>query len=202
MEKNEQKYVAIAYELYVDNEKGNRELVESVPADHPYQFITGMGLTLDAFEAKIAAMPKGEKFEFALEPDEAYGKYEKERVKELDKSIFSVDGHFDSEYIYPGNVIPLVNSDGNRFDGLIMEVKDKTVVVDLNHQLAGKKLHFKGTIVESREATNEEIEGVINRLNGGGCCCDDDCCGGCHDEEHHHDGGCCHDHEGKGCGCH
>lgn len=186
MEQTTHKYVTVAYKLYTDNEKGIHELVEEAPAEHPFQFITGMGVTLDSFEEKIAPLAEGDAFDFTLASDEAYGPYEQEHVLELDKSIFSPNGHFDKEQVYPGAVLPLVNADGNRFDGLVLEVKDKTVVIDLNHPLAGKNLHFKGSVVTMREATNEEIEGMANLMSGEGCCC-----------------GCDHDHEGHddGCGC-
>lgn len=206
MEQTSHKYVTVAYELFSDNDKGIHTLVEKAPAEHPFQFITGMGLTLDAFEAQIAPLAAGDPFDFTLSVDEAYGPYVQEHVIDLDKEMFCINGRFDKDTIYPGNVIPLVNADGNRFQGLILEVKEDKVVVDLNHPLAGKALHFRGNVVTSRDATAEEIQGLINRMSGEGCSCGcggdcgGDCgCGeehgegcGCHgDHEHHHDGGCC-----------
>ena len=212
MEQTPHKYVTVAYELYTDNEKGIHELVEKAPAEHPFQFITGMGVALDAFEAKINELKAGEAFDFVLKVDDAYGPYEEEHVLELDKQIFSVNGHFDKEMVYPGAVLPLVNSDGNRFQGLVLEVKDNTVVVDLNHPLAGKDLHFKGEVVVMRDATDDEIKGLINMMSGEGCGCgcedcggegEGGCCGG-HVEGHGHghgEGGCCGGHgEGHGHG--
>ena len=49
MEKQAHKYVTVAYELYADNDKGIHELIEKAPVEHPFQFITNMGETLDAF---------------------------------------------------------------------------------------------------------------------------------------------------------
>ena len=204
METNtENKYITVAYELYSDNEKGIHELIESAPVEHPFQFISGMGVALDAFEQRIAALQQGEAFDFTLTVDEAYGPYVQEHVIDLDKQIFCIDGRFDKETIKPGNVIPLVNADGNRFQGLILDVKDDKVTVDLNHPLAGKALHFKGTVVTSREATKEEIQGLINMMSGGGCSCGcDDCGGGCHHGDHEEGCGCGHRHEDGHCGHH
>lgn len=217
MEQISHKYVTVAYELYVDNEQGVHEMVEKAPVEHPYQFISGMGVTLERFEEQILSHSVGESFDFVLTEEEAYGAYEEEHVLELEKEKFSVNGHFDRDMIYPGAVLPLVNTDGNRFQGLVLEVKDQTVVIDLNHPLAGKALHFKGTVVTLRDATNEEIQGFINMLSGEGCGCGcDDCGGDCggsdcgcghhgHGEEHAE--GCCghhHEHEGghgDGCCC-
>lgn len=200
MDTTPNKYITVAYELYTDYD-GQRELVEKAPAEHPFQFISDMGTTLDAFEAQIKPLQKGDKFNFTLSVEEAYGEYEQERVLELSKDMFKINGHFDKEHIYPGSIVPLMNAEGARFNGTIVDVQENTVTVDLNHPLAGKALNFIGEVTESREATKDEIQGMLNMLSGeggcgcgscGGCGCDDDddCCGG------HHEGGC-------GCGhCH
>ncbi len=214
MEQQLHKYITVAYELFSDNDKGIHVIIEKAPAEHPFQFISGMGVTLDAFEEKIAPLGVGESFDFTLSVDEAYGPYVEEHVVTLDKQVFCIDGRFDKTAIYPGAVIPLVNADGNRFQGIVLEVKETEVVVDLNHPLAGKALHFRGSVVTSRPATDEEIQGLINMMSGEGCGCGcDDCGGGCHGggEGHHHgEGGCCGGHghgkgEGSCCGgghCH
>lgn len=193
METVENKYMAVSYELYTTNADGVTELVEKAPADHPFQFVSGMGFTLDAFEARVAGLSPGEHFDFVLPKDEAYGDYLEERVLHLDRGMFSVNGHFDKENIYPGNVITLLDEAGNRLQALVMEVGEKEVTLDQNHPLAGCELHFKGTVIETRLATNAEIQAFVNHMSGEGCCCGGDCCGhgGSHAEGHHH-GGCCH----------
>lgn len=209
------KYVTVAYELYTDNDKGIHELVEKAPIEHPFQFISGLGIALDSFESKIRALTEGEAFDFVLKVDEAYGPYEQDHVIELPKETFAINGRFDKDMVYPGAVLPLVNADGMRFQGLVLELKDNTVIIDLNHPLAGKDLHFKGQVVTMRDATNEEIQALINHE---GCNCGGDCEGGCeggcggHHHEHgegccgkheHGEGECCGKHEhGEGCGCH
>lgn len=204
------KYVTVAYELYTDNDKGIHELVEKAPIEHPFQFISGLGIALDSFENKILALAEGEAFDFVLKVDEAYGPYEQDHVIELPKETFAINGRFDKDMVYPGAVLPLVNADGMRFQGLVLELKDNTVIIDLNHPLAGKDLHFKGQVVTMRDATNEEIQALINHE---GCNCGGDCEGGC-SGHHHGEGECCGKHEhgkgeccgkhehGDGCGCH
>ena len=102
MEQTPHKYVAVAYELYTDNEKGIHELVEKAPTEHPFQFISGMGVALDTFEEKMLALNEGDAFDFVLKQEEAYGPYEEERVLELPKETFSVNGKFDKDMVYPG----------------------------------------------------------------------------------------------------
>lgn len=197
MEHQPNLYIAVAYKLYTDN-NGKTELVEEATAEKPFQFISGFGITLDAFEQKVLPLEKGTNFDFELTKDDAYGDIEQERILDLDRNIFTINGHFDHEHIYKDAIVPLQNEDGNHFYGRVLSVTDDKVKMDLNHPLAGKTLHFVGQVTERREATKDEIQGMINRLSGEGCgcgChdCGDDCdCGG----DHHHDGGC-------GCGhCH
>lgn len=200
MENNLNKYFAVAYKLYtVDN--GVSELVEEATDKEPFQFISGYGITLDAFEKEIAGLETGATFDFTLQKDDAYGDYEQEHVIDLDRNIFCINGHFDHENIYKDAIVPLQNDDGNRFFAKVLNVDENKVTVDLNHPLAGKTLNFKGHVVEAREATNEEIQGLLNRLNGDGCCCgehEDGCCG---HHDHEHEGGCCGHHHGNGEGC-
>ena len=194
------KYITVAYSLYTDNAEGVHELVEQAPVEHPFQFITELGVALEAFEAKLKDLNAGDEFDFTLSVDEAYGPYEQEHVIELPKSTFMLNGRFQKDVIFEGAVIPLVNADGNRFQGLVLEVKDEVVIIDLNHPLAGKELHFKGSVVTSREATDAEVTSLIKMMSGEGGCgcgcgCEGDCEGGCSSE------GCgCGDHD-LGCGC-
>ncbi len=50
------------------------------------------------------------------------------------------------------------NNEGNKFNGVIMEVKEEAVVMDFNHPLAGDDLFFSGHIMEVRDASKEEID--------------------------------------------
>ena len=188
METAENKYITVAYKLYT-TEDGKRDLVEETAAEHPFQFISGLGTTLEAFESQIVNLHKGDKFEFTIPFAEAYGEYDEEHVIDLPKQIFEVDGKFDNERIVAGNVVPLMTSEGQRINGTVQEIKADVVVMDMNHPLAGCDLNFVGEVIESRPATNEELAEIARMMSGGGCSCGCDSCGdGCGD----------HDHEGCG----
>lgn len=182
----ENNYICVAYKLYVPMHDGKTEMVEEATAEHPFQIVSGMGLALDAFETHIVPLQKGEAFDFTLSIDEAYGPYVEEGVQSVPRSIFEIDGKLDSRYIYEGAVVPLMNNDGERFNGTITQISDKEITVDLNHPFAGKTLHFVGHVTENRPATNEEIQKTAQMMSGGcsGCsgkCGEGDCggCGGC-----------------------
>ena len=197
MENKTNKLIAAHYQLFTINDNGERVLAEETTQEQPFVFITGFGAALDALEEQLENLERGAKFDFELDKDKAFGEYEPKRVIDLNKEMFIVDGHFDSKNIFKGAQIPLKNEDGNFFIGTVLEIGDAMVKVDLNHPLAGKKLNFKGYIIENREATNDEIKTMLSHMNGGGCGGD---CSGCesgcgHHEQNsgcgHHKGGCC-----------
>ena len=195
MEKAENKYITVAYKLYTV-EDGEKEFTEEAPAAHPFQFISGLGMTLEAFESQLNTLNQGDKFDFTLTPEEAYGDYNEEHVIDLPKEIFLIDGKFDNEHVVEGAVVPLMTNDGQRINGSVVEVKEDVVVMDMNHPLAGCSLNFVGEVITNREATSAEITEAIQMMSGGcggscgGCgggCADGDCGDSCGCE-----GGCCH----------
>lgn len=68
METAENKYITVAYKLYT-MEDGEKELFEEAKAEHPFQFISGLGTTLEDFENQITSLAKGDKFDFTIPAD-------------------------------------------------------------------------------------------------------------------------------------
>ena len=179
---NKNKYIAVMYRLYIDGSEGKPELVEATAEGDPFIFVSALGMTLDAFEAQIVPLKVGEKFDFTLAPNDAYGEYDEAGKHALPRNVFEINGKLDSRYIYPGAVVPLNTADGARFNGTIVEIGEETITVDLNHPLAGKSLNFIGEVKETREATNDEVRDALNQITGcgGGCGgCGGGSCDGC-----------------------
>ena len=192
---SDNKYISVTYKLYT-TDNGKTTMAEHAPEDKPFVFISGFGITLPDFEKEIVNLNEGDEFDFTLSKEQAYGEFVEERVIDLDRSIFMINGHFDHDNIYEDAYVELQNADGNLFMAHVLEIGEEKVKMDLNHPLAGKALNFKGKVLESRPATNEEIQGVINHMNGE---CNCESCSGC--GHHHEEGGCGHHHEEGGCGC-
>jgi FKBP-type peptidyl-prolyl cis-trans isomerase SlyD len=193
MENQQNKYISVSYQLYSIADNGEKHLEEETQQGRPFQFISGFGVSLDGFEKQVVNLQQGDKFDFTLSPAEAFGDYDKEGVHKLQRDVFSINGHFDHENIFPGAVITLMDADEKRFMARVTNVEEDGVTVDTNHPLAGQTLQFSGVVLENRDATNDEIQHMLNHLSGEGCGCGcDDCGGGC--GEHHHD-------HKEGCGC-
>ena len=191
METVENKYITLAYKLYTI-ENGEKEFTEEAPAEHPFQFISGLGLTLESFENQVKDLNKGDKFDFTIKAEEAYGEYDEEHVIDLPKNIFEIEGKFDSERVTEGSIVPLMTGDGQRVNASVVEIKPDVVVVDLNHPLAGADLIFEGEVIESRPATNEEIQELVKMMSGEGCGCGCDSCGSDCGDDCGCEGGHCH----------
>ena len=150
------KVVTLVYQLRVDDING--DVIETVEKDKPFVFLYGAGLMLPKFEEHLTDLKTGDDFEFTLVSEDAYGLASEEAVMDLPTNIFEVDGKLEEGLLTEGNVVPMQNNEGQKFNGVIVEVKDDTVTMDFNHPLAGDNLHFKGNIIEVREATKEEID--------------------------------------------
>ncbi|MDR1918926.1 MAG: FKBP-type peptidyl-prolyl cis-trans isomerase [Tannerellaceae bacterium] len=169
------KFVSVTYDLNV-GEGDERELMEKATREAPLSFIFGTGMMLPAFEEELSGLREGDKFKFTVFPADGYGEYNEEHLMELPKSIFEIDGQFDAKMVKEGNIVPMVDSNGNRLNGSVMEVKEEIVLMDFNHPLAGETLHFTGEVIDVHDPTESELAA----LTASGCGCGDDTCESCH----------------------
>ena len=193
--------VEFCYDLEVDG-----QIVDKTTKERPLDYIHGTGGLLPKLEAHVEGMEPGDKFDVTLSPADGYGDVNPDLVIDLPKAAFEVNGEVREDLLVPGNTIPMMNSMGGVIPGVVLEVSEDSVKMDLNHQMAGKTLHFTGEILTVREATEKELtEGLHGEFVhtcgcGGGCHghdggCGGSCEGGCHE------GGCGGHGEGHDCGC-
>ena len=190
------KVVEFSYELEVDG-----QVVDRTTKERPVDYIHGTGSLLPKLEAHIEGMEPGATFDVTLSPADGYGEVDPSRIIDLPKAAFEVNGEVREDLLVPGNTIPMMNSMGGVIPGVVLEVSEDSVKMDLNHQMAGKTLHFTGEVLSVREATEKELtEGLhgefVHSCGCGGCHGGSDC-GGCEG------GHCGEEHDGDcGCGCH
>ncbi|MGV8096655.1 MAG: peptidylprolyl isomerase [Mangrovibacterium sp.] len=189
------KMVSLTYDLRIEGTDG--ELIEQATVERPLTFIYGTGMMLPKFESLLEGLEAGKSFEVNLSCEEAYGELDENAIVDLPKDIFIIDGKFDEDIIKIGNTVPMMSTNGQRMNGLVLEITDDTVKMDFNHPLAGEDLFFRGEILEVRDASDEEIAATMGGCGcGGGCDCKD---------SGHDEGEACgcesHSHAGSGCGC-
>ena len=76
-----------------------------------------------------------------MRPAEAYGEHRDDLVKPYPVTSFS-------EKVNKGDLVNLVREDGREQVARAVLVADDAILVDFNHPLAGKTLHFKITLKE------------------------------------------------------
>ena len=177
------KYVELVYDVAVV-EAGEEVVKYRYSDEEPDAFIYGYDRgMIDEFLEKISGLEEGDKLDFYLS-ETAFGDIDPQMIILLGKDIFTVEGKFDSENIYPGAEVPMRRSDGITMYGMVKDVNKDGVVMDFNHPFAGKRAHYTGVVQTVRKATEEEIEAATPKGGCGGCggCggnCDSGSCGGC-----------------------
>lgn len=145
--------VSLTYDLYTNQPDGTEGLVESTTAERPLTFLYGVGQMLPKFEEHLSSLSAGDTYEFRLTAEDAYGEYDEEAVANLPIDMFN-----GTELPEVGSILPLQDNEGHHFQGQVVSITEDSVLVDMNHPMAGHPLHFKGTILTVRPATAEELD--------------------------------------------
>ena len=102
------KMVEIAYKIFLVDSEGDT-LVYEFTADKPDRFVFGHELgMLESFTSHLEGLKSGDEFDFILSPIEAFGERNPDLVQVLDKSLFVIDGEFDSDRVFEGAFVPMM----------------------------------------------------------------------------------------------
>jgi FKBP-type peptidyl-prolyl cis-trans isomerase SlyD len=149
--------VSLHYKLTENNADG--ELIEETFGADPLQFIFGIGMMIPAFEENLETLSSGHTFSFTLAPENAYGIFEEEAVVEIPIENFrDENGEVDREKLSIGSPLQMMDQSGRSYRGIVLEPKIDSIIVDFNHPMAGRTLHFSGEVLAVREATTSELE--------------------------------------------
>ena len=125
--------IGLEYTLTVE---GN--VVDTTEGRGPFHYIQGRGQLIPGLERELTGLHVADTKEVAIKPEDAYGPVDPAAFVEVPKEQLPKD-------MTPtvGMILRGVNPDGKNFRAKINEIKDTTVVLDLNHPLAGKTLNFQ-----------------------------------------------------------
>ncbi len=136
------KQVSIEYRLRLDD--GTE--VSSNVGKEPYTYVQGTLQIVPGVERELEGMNAGEDKSFVVEPEEGFGERSEEAFQEVNKSVVPkesrrVDAQLEGQ-----------DEQGGVFVARVAELKDDTVVLDLNHPLAGETLHFDVKVLDVKDA--------------------------------------------------
>ncbi len=140
--------VSMDYTLQVDG-----EVVDSSEGREPLEFLQGAGNIIPGLEQELYGMAVGESKKVVIQPDEGYGIIDPDAFVEVPRDQFPTNIPMEV-----GTEITVTDQDNNPMNARIDSLDDDNVILDFNHPLAGKELHFDVKIVGLRDATDEENE--------------------------------------------
>jgi FKBP-type peptidyl-prolyl cis-trans isomerase 2 len=129
----------------------NGELCYTNDKDNLIEVIVGDGKFFPAIEKALQEMQEGESKTLILQPEEAFGPHLDDLVVEVPKTAFNPDVK-----LTVGSRIRIDAPTGKSFTGTIVNVKDETFTLDLNHYLAGKRLVVTITVVSIAEEITKQ----------------------------------------------
>lgn len=157
MQINKDKVVSVHYTLMVEQD-GQETIADQSKEGNPLLFLFGAGMLLPDFESNLLGKSKDDTFDFVISPENGYGISDPQQIVRIPIDAFKNEqGEVDRTMLQVGNVLPMMDQNGQHFNGIVAEVGIDYIVMDFNHPLADKELHFTGHVVEVREATEEEI---------------------------------------------
>lgn len=124
----------VELEYTVTDNDGND--VGSNRGREPLSFIQGRQEIIPGLEKALYGMRVGEEKKVTVEPAEAYGEVNPDAVKEVPKE------QFPDETLTVGMDVVILDENGERRTVRIKGIREETVILDLNHPLAGKTLVF------------------------------------------------------------
>lgn len=133
---------------------------------HRIEYLHGYHNIVPGLEKALEGAKAGERRSVVLEPAEAYGERDADRL--IAMPIESVPCHSE---LKPGIQVTAKTGRGP-VRLTVVEVNNDTVVFDANHPLAGKRLHFDVEVVDIRTATGRELrQGYPGSDRGTSVCC-------------------------------
>lgn len=156
----------VTFEYTLRDEAG--ETIDSSEGGEPMCYLHGNEQLVPGLERALEGQSTGFSGKISVAPADGYGEHHKEMVLTVPRSEFE----FEPE---EGQQIGAYDEHGREVPFLVTSVSQSEVVLDGNHPLAGKTLHFDVKVVEVRPATEEELQHGHGHAHGG--------CSGCGEEE-------------------
>ena len=131
------KKVQFHYTLTVDE-----QVVQTSEGQQPLFYTHGSGEIIPGLASELEGMNAGEEKSVVVSAESAYGKVNPDAFKELPKS--SLPDGLDPE---KDMMLQAHSPEGKEILVRISDVKEESIIIDLNHPLAGKDLKFDVKVV-------------------------------------------------------
>ncbi|MCW8956842.1 MAG: peptidylprolyl isomerase [Gammaproteobacteria bacterium] len=141
------KVITINYTLKDDDGK----LIDE-SNDGSFCYLHGADNIIPGMEQALHGKSKDDQLQLSLKPEQAYGEYVEALTQVVDRSMFDVN-----DTIEAGMQFQAQSENGQMIMITVTKVDGDNVTIDGNHPLAGETLHYDITVIDVRDATEEEI---------------------------------------------
>jgi len=124
--------VSLQYTLSGDDGK----TIESNKGKEPLKYTQGQHQIIPGLEKELTGMKVGGEKRIKVKPEDAYGPIDPKAIQEFPKEKIPPEGQ------KVGAILTARGPQGQAIPVKVKEVKEKTVVLDMNHPMAGKTLVF------------------------------------------------------------
>ena len=118
------------------------KVIETSKGKEPLKYIHGQKMMIPGLEKELNGMKVGGEKHVTVKPEDAYGPINKNAFQEVAKEKLPPNG------LKVGAVLAAKSAEGQVVPMRVHEIKEKTVVMDMNHPMAGKTLVFDVKIVD------------------------------------------------------
>lgn len=134
----------VSFDYTLKDETG--KVLDSSEGKAPMRYTHGKGQIIPGLESELAGMKVGDEKHVTVKPENAYGPVDPRAFQEVEKE------RLPPEALKVGAVLTARGPDGENMPVRVHEIKEKTVIVDFNHPLAGKTLTFDVKIADIKAA--------------------------------------------------
>lgn len=112
-------------------------IIDSTFDKKPASFEFGDGQLPDGFQSYLVGMVAGEKGEWLVPPEKAFGQPNPNNRQTIKRSVFPADME-----LAEGLMVSFADANKSELPGVVKSFNEDEVVVDFNHPLAGQTLTF------------------------------------------------------------
>jgi FKBP-type peptidyl-prolyl cis-trans isomerase SlyD len=134
----------VTLEFTLKNAEG--KVLESSKGGQPLKYIHGQKMMIPGLERELTGMKIGGEKHVTVKPQDGFGKINPKAVQEVPKEKIPPNA------LKVGAVLATRNPEGTVVPMTVREIKEKTVVMDMNHPMAGKTLVFDIKVVDIQPA--------------------------------------------------
>ncbi|MBJ6763076.1 peptidylprolyl isomerase [Myxococcaceae bacterium JPH2] len=138
--------VSLEYRLHL----GDGQVIDQSAPGKPLAYLHGHRQIVPGLENALEGVESGTSRTVVVPPGQGYGEHDPQGVRTVARAMLP-------QGMEPkAGMTLMAQTDQGDLPLLIKEVHPDSVVIDMNHPLAGKTLHFDVTVQEVRDASVEE----------------------------------------------